>query len=746
MLNKSGFLQNFKIRILLAVEIMLVLAGVLGLLFDKGGVVCGVGDTERLLSEGVSLSAGMYKLRLYYDTTDEIPGDFGVYSDETLPYKSILANNVPIYPGINSRDCDFTLKNRVDKLQVELNLSENVDVTGLELTKNKGGYMVFIFIVIVLSICIDFILAIWMYNKNVGLCSDKKLVFWGIPAVSLISSLPSMVDYNIIGADIIFHMMRIEALVNSIVQGEFTVRMQSAWLAGHGYANSFFYGDTCLIIPALLRIIGFNTDSALRLFIIIINTATAVIAYISFKECFNNRYIGMFGAALYTLAPYRIYNIYNRGALGEFIAMAFLPLLVWGFYRIYTEDVNKKGYLWNFAIPVTGFSGIIQSHTLSCEMAGVFVALACLILLKRTFTKKVFMALCLTVVMTVLINAWFLVPFIDLMAADSYYFGHNANVLIQNRGIYPAQIFYTLQAGGLSSRFHETGMLNTEPIGMGAALLFGMGLWVFARANRKNGAQELKQNNYAGDLLFLLCVIALIMSTNLFPWDTLSKMGKLPATLIGSLQFPTRLTAIVTILAVSVSCFAAKHILQQDILKRDVISGRVIIGVIALLSVLFSMYQVNDILLTRDEIIRIYTYENIGHSAVLGAEYLPEGADITHMTYHDAVCAPGTEIGNYEKKGLKITAEVKSDGGYIDFPLLYYKGYSAKDMDTGEKLLVSKGENVDVRVEFPAGFSSRISLSYTGMWYWHVAEVISILTGLVCVGIYAASRRRRNGD
>ena len=66
---------------------------------------------------------------------------------------------------------------------------------------------------------------------------------------------------------------------------------------------------------------------------------------------------------------------------------------------------------------------------------------------------------------------------------------------------------------------------------------------------------------------------------------------------------------------------------------------------------------------------------------------------------------------------------------YIEYPLLYYKGYEAQSKDTGEKLTVVKGNNADVRVLFPKNFSGQIQVKYKGMWYWRVAEAISVFIG-----------------
>lgn len=765
MIVKSGFFENKKIRILLCLELLLVLLGVAGLIFGKSGVISGVEDTQQLINNGIDLDAGAYKLTLYYSTNSSSAGDFGINA-ENYDYKLVLCNNVPLYSGLNERECPFILTHHVDDIQIELNLAGDVEIKGIELTAQKDCYRVYIFIVILCSIILNWFIAVWMYNAKFQISAENQLVIFGIPAAALISSIPLLVDYNIMGADLVYHIMRIEALARGIVNGELSVRMHSAWLAGHGYASNFFYGDTMLAFPALLRIIGFTPDSAYRMYVAAVNLATAVIAYVSFSRCFKSKYIGMFGCVLYTLAPYRVYNIYNRGAVGEYTAMMFLPLLAWGFYRIYTEDTDKKGYMWNWVIPVIGFSGIIQSHTLSCEMAGFFVVIMCLLLWKKTFRKKTFGVLCLVVVMTAVINAWFIVPFLDMMVSDSYYFGHNANVLIQERGVYPAQFFYTIQASGSSSRYHETGMLDAEPIDMGVAMLLCMGLWIVMRIFGTNkfseeGYSESDKKRHdiekrAGDILFIMCCIALFMSTNRFPWDAISSLGSVTATLAGSIQFPTRITTVVTVIAAALSCICGKWILEagvyykaSDKTRKKLMSGKTALVLIALVSVIFSTYQVNDTLLTKTGMLKLYTGENIGYSAVLGAEYLPIGSDIGHMTYHAPVVSDNVEINDYEKINLTVSAYVVNRAadaeGYIELPLLYYKGYSAFNTDTGEKLKLSAGDNYDVRVTLPADFDGHIMVKYSGMWYWHVAEALSVFAGvvLIVVGIVIRMRKKR---
>ncbi len=726
MLRKSEFLKNKKCRILLCIELFLLFAGII-MLFGKTGIVAGTEETDRLLAEGISLSSGVYTARIYYDTQEDIQGGFGVRVEEEN-LSALKSNPVTLYAGAGMAQCQFYLLDSVAHLCVYVeNNGQTLEVKGVEI--ENGGQAVFMWVITVLffSLLVNAGAVLLLLHRKSPFPARQQLIFWGISATVVVSSIPLMVDYLFFGADLIFHLGRIEALAQALLSGMPFSRIEPMWLAGHGYANSIFYCDTFLLFPAILRMAGFPLTISYQCYVTAVNLATALIAYTAFKRCFQSAEIGLLGCMLYTLSPYRLYNIYNRASVGEYTAMIFLPLLAWGFYRIFSADTKEKSYKRSWLIPTLGFSGIIQSHALTCEMAGGFAILLCLLMWKKVFRRQTFLVLLKMAAATALLNAWFLVPFVDLMTADSYYFGNNANVLIQSRGITLAHPFYTLQAGGSSSRFAENGMLDAEPITMGAALLAGTLLWLWLRFRKGFWEDRDKTRKKTADTAFLLGCIALYMSTSYFPWDKLSSAGSIAAALTGSLQFPTRLMVIVTLCMVFVSCAAWFWLLEGKGKFRPSTAKGILAGLGAV-CVLFSMYQVDDILNTRASILRLDSAQNMGHSPILGAEYLPLDAQAEHMTYHEPVLSQGTEMSFYEKRNLQVNAYVETDGAgehYVEFPLLYYKGYHGVNTDTGESLQVVKGDNADVRVLLPDHFSGNIQCSYTGMWYWHLAEAAS---------------------
>ena len=750
MWKKSEILKNKKFRILLLLEVLLLLVPVIGILCGNK-TISTLADAQVTTEEGVireakgysvdgssnisgpwlemsgfSMAPGTYCYYVTYDTDDNGVNKINITSDGEI-YRELLENELSLYSGRTESSCEIYVTSRLKADEVNIHAdyygTGKLTITDIRLVKTTASYRMLLVMFLLGFLLLDSLIMLYVYMGKYPLALEKKLVYFGIPALAILASLPLFVDYIMVGADLGFHLLRIEFLAQSLAQGIFPARVEPMWLYGHGYANSLFYCDTFLVIPAILRLIGFPMSVSYDGYIFLVNLATAVIAYICFCGIFRNRVTGMFGSMLYTLAPYRVYNIYNRSAVGEYTAMIFLPLLCYGFYRIFTEDMEKKEYRHSWLLPVLGFSGIIQSHVLSCEIAGVFTILLCLLCIRKVFRKRTFLELVKVVVGTVLANIWFLLPMLDMMLADQYRYSNNSGVYIQNRGILGAQIFFTMQNAGSNSRFQELGMVDTEPIYIGVAVLLGVIVY-FAIRNREK--EQDPAHDKAAKVAFILGCVAIAVSTYYFPWNALKEANSLLELLTTMIQFPTRLTTIAAIAMTLVACTAGHWMLRW----KDKVAKTIFLVAVCGGCIFFSMYQTNDLLQTKDQPLRLNSMASMGHSGILGAEYLPLDVE-WNFYYHDAWPSDGVTVEAFEKENLNTLTTVTTVAGpgeyYIDLPMLLYKGYHAKDMTTGKKFPVTVGENGHVRAILPAGYQGTVKVWYSGMWYWRVAEGVSLL-------------------
>ena len=94
-----------------------------------------------------------------------------------------------------------------------------------------------------------------------------------------------------------------------------------------GTRPSLFYGELFLYFPAVLRLLGMSVQGAYRTYVMAVQAATAGISFFSFRQMFRHNKTALLGSILYMLAPYHLYNLYWRSAVGEYTALAFLPLI-----------------------------------------------------------------------------------------------------------------------------------------------------------------------------------------------------------------------------------------------------------------------------------------------------------------------------------------------------------------------------------------------------------------------------------
>lgn len=277
-----------------------------------------------------------------------------------------------------------------------------------------------------------------------------------------LSSLPVLGIHLGWGDDLRYHLLRIDALAEGLRDRQFLVRVSPYWNNGYGYASSLFYNDLFLLFPAGLRLLGFSVQSAYKQYILAVNLAAVGVAWYSFRHMFERK-TAVVGTIMYVFLPYRLVCLYKRAAVGEYTAMLFLPLIVWGMYRIYrgTQDTTPAVQFVQSDKHVTrrhqvilkfhndlqtifplavGICGLISSHMITTFIVGLFIFIFCLAMLRQTVRQRTLWRLILTVLIVFLLNAWFLVPEFDSMRFGINAVVNNADVHLQKSGTYLFQL------------------------------------------------------------------------------------------------------------------------------------------------------------------------------------------------------------------------------------------------------------------------------------------------------------------
>lgn len=560
--------------------------------------------------------------------------------------------------------------------------------------------------------------------------ADLRGCLWLLGAVTVLACVPLLMNSGgAQGADWRFHLSRIEGIAQGLREGQFPVRIYSQAKDGYGYAPSLFYGELFLYFPAVLRLLGMSVQGAYRTYAIAVQALTAGISFFSFRQMFRHNKTALVGSILYMLAPYHIYNLYWRTAVGEYTALAFLPLIPAALSLLYAQQKpDRHAARVACAELVVSFGALVQTHIISLELATLSTAVFCLYHFRRTFTKRILGVWAAAAGLVVLLNLWFLVPFLTLMLGGGY------------NNMYGGESF----AGGLSVQ--KNGLWLSELLSwradhnsIGVVLVAGLVafVWCWLTQGPAMPPRERKIGAWAAVLGTLACW----MCTNTFPWGIL---GSLPVVgrLLLAIQFPWRYFSLATLLLVLVSVCAVSA-LRRGRYAQPVAVLLLSASLLGVAIFYHSYLPTVDTSYLGDSAQMIYTDYKISNMAwYYDSLYLPDGAVETRDGFTCDTAVTTVEIASVEHRGnttVLSCSEVNGELGYAELPLLYYPGYTILDGE-GEVFRTANGM---VGVAVPAGFSGKISVAFREPKRWLAADLVSLATLLALLGYGVRSLRRK---
>jgi hypothetical protein len=700
---------------------------------------------QQYQGEGMRLAPGVYQVRVKCSPESEqslyLEIDPGAHY-----YNSFKGNGVTIFPGEESADFEVYVTGTIPAARLQCSIENgnvsngNFDMlTSVSIYKLNWGIRILLFWVTLVFVVFDLLLLARKRILAGQISVQQQIVFWTLFGGVLLVYFPYFTDYFSFGADTAYHLLRMEGLKETLLQGgSFPIRIHSYCNYDHGSLIPSFYGDLFLYVPVLLRLIGFPLMTAYKMFVFLVLAATAAVAYVSFKQCVQDAYAALFGSLVCLLAPYRILNLNNRGAVGEYLAMIFIPLVCCGMYLLFTRDNSPayRKYKWWI---VAGISAILHCHLLSAEMVALFMLLVCLFFWKRTFRRHTFLQLLEATVIVLLINCWFLLPMVYLLSADTYHVWTSFGVSIQSKGIEFANLLQLVPNKGST----RVGMVQSEPAFLGACMTIVVLLYPLLRIFRhrwhKAQTPDSRERLTTGSctVFWALTLLAVAMSTVYFPWDTIEKIPVVQS-FVTSLQFPTHFMGSCSVLMGLFAAFFVVWLKQQ---KSVPLQYTVMLTVfLSVLLVGSTLYHVNSISFDSSPA-RLYTAENMGTTNTWNVNFMPEECTLADFYYHQPVADEGLTYSDYEKNGTTITLNLDNTTKqllYLEVPLTAYKGYGIRtDAADGELPYITeeRGAHGDIRIAVPAHYQGTLTISYQGFALFRAAEMIS----LVSIGLFLSA-------
>lgn len=658
------------------------------------------------------LDKGQYTLQISYQT-DTGGNTLEVYNDKVQEKKFELnpVNTYATFP--------FTLDQDAQNIEIRVyyegtgTLKLN-QITLVPQTSFYSDNTFFIFLFLLINV-----LCLLLYIRNIKKPFEKeKLVDACVMILLAIFVTAPFYASSMAGADDqCYHLLRIEGLKDAILDGQVPAIILPNAMSGNGYLNSM-YPYLFLYLPALLRICGVSLILSYKFLVFVMNAATVVAAYYSIRCVAKSRYAAILGSALYILLPYRYTNIYARGALGEMLAMTFIPLLLAGFYNLLFGDKNK------WMLLVLGFSGLLESHVLSFVIMCIFAILCCIIFIRNLFHEGRIISLIKAAIWTVVLNLWFVIPFVW------YYLKGSLGTDALGWSNY---IEYAINPSFFSSTIS---MDSNRYLSFGIPVLLCFAFCILHLiCERKDNDENENRENYFRLIFVLSCVMTTMITgysaaPRLMEIIPLEKFFKL-------IQFPWRLFAPVSamIIFISVIWMAESEILNRKNIRMPVFL--VLIG-LNLFSGLtspddnnnFAYYNYLDNYSTGHEL-KLRGIQPTDGTIRYPYEWRLNCVDETKILLELSLADyENTEIISYKKVGtdalLSYVAK-KSDSSVI-FPIMNYYGYHAYDENNYELPITlergyaigvslnadSKEHQIRIAYEMPALFMVSVWISILG--------------------------------
>jgi len=392
--------------------------------------------------------------------------------------------------------------------------------------------------------------------------NDEKRNFIILLLIACVVSVPLMTDYVLMGDSTASSLARIENIYKNVGK-VFPIRVGTLGAVPYGYSAAAFQADVFYFVPVLFRLSGIGLKNAFKLTVFIFNIVTAIIAFGSFRRCFDSERLGLASSMLYTWCPYRITSLYISGNLSEVFGWTFIPIIILGLWELYGDEGPEGRKSRSHVALIWGFSLISVSSTVFLFVMASMSFLLFFIMWRKSFKKSTIIEVAKTILCVVCINAWFIIPML-LRMRDPNAVGVMIAEDVRGLGMFFAQYLTVFDFGGSDTRIWADGMRNAPAYGPGAAVtaLVLVYLWLMFTGAMRGGDSESGSDRKKGVCFrtAVVCAAAVFMllSTSTFPWDIFENRNMLFSIILALMENPARWGVAADVCLVITACYALK--------------------------------------------------------------------------------------------------------------------------------------------------------------------------------------------
>ena len=520
--------------------------------------------------------------------------------------------------------------------------------------------------------------------------------------------------------DGVIHLFRTVGVYNNIVDFDFFNKIYYNMIDGFGYGWGIFYPPISSVVPAVFMVIGFSLFTAEKIFIILASIFAGLFSYKLFNELFNNKFASLLTTIIYILSPFKMSQIFVRGAVGELLLFTFLPLIIFGLIKILKKEYKYKYYF------IFGACGIMYSHMISTIYTAIFVIIFMLLNVKLLLNRKTLLELVKAAIVIILLCLPIIVPLAHHQITNMYNVSSMMGGDVANSIVHFGQL--------IGSNMDTTNVQNTNYLSNDKEMNYMLGLTPililvllpFAYAKIKENGDKNQIIKYS-----VLLVISILMMITPFIWN---KIG-----VIDVIQFPWRLLTFAVLFISIISGYVLKAILTKEneyslllfVLSFSFIFIYIIGGQTKFDKTLNAEINFGNQVLTAED-----DYWSIANSLGYSYDYLPKQltTEILKSRGADILVLDGiASINNMNKENNILNADVitNSQNVSVELPLIYYKGYTIKVDNT--KVNYNISNNGFIKVDMTSVGQHKIYVKYTGTLIYNICDLTAIIVLIISI-------------
>ncbi len=468
--------------------------------------------------------------------------------------------------------------------------------------------------------------------------------------VTIVIGFPLLKSKMLNGHDAIFHLFRTYTLKVAWKDHQIIPIVNPNMMGGLGYAPNLFYGILSAYLVYFLSYFIHPFGQAVNFLILLTIFFSGFTMYLWMKEITNQKKIALLASILYMTAPYHLFDIYVRLALGEILSFVFIPLVFLGMDSILRKD-QKKWYCLTI-----GTAGLLLSHHLSAVMVGIFAFFSLCISWKQWKNKQIIKKLGMSLFLAIMISLPTIIPLLEAKVSSNYM-------------VFDSEYMKTTGTNMENNAISLFSLSSDYPVrmvqGYSIILIFITAFWWLKK--RKNPDTKIPVS------FLVLTFLSIFFTLDFISWHYLLDCFSI-------FQFPWRYLQMTTFFfSIVVSLFYQQLTPKNAHFLYYGIIGISILGSFYFVNIGIQNKGLNLSLLSSNEIKK--RGEIARATGTASAEYLPYQAIYSYDYLKNRESIPLLLAGNatiehVKKEGTHLSFDINASNTVtVELPYIYYPGY-----------------------------------------------------------------------